>query len=284
MADFVWYYDSAMDITENELKIAIEATKEAGLILLRYYDTELTVETKENNTPVSNADYAANDFIIKKLSSHFPYPILSEESVDNKKRLRAKRTWIIDPLDGTKDFIEKTGEFSIAIGLVEDNQPILGVVYRPTTQELFYAQKGIGSFKETNGILQKLAVTRSDSVSAAEFAISKLDSKHSGYMDRMGAMNRTRIGSAAYKICKVAQGKYDAYFVIKSRMSEWDDCAAGLILTEAGGTLSDVFGDPLLYNQENVSRAKGVIASNKNLYRELLQKINPIASEEYNIT
>ncbi len=265
----------------DELQIAIDTARKAGSILLQHYGTELDIKTKENNTPVSNADHAANDFIIKNLTAHFPYPILSEESVDDKKRLHMEKVWVVDPLDGTKDFIEKTGEFTVAIGLVENNQPILGVVYRPTTQELFYAKKEGGSFREVEGKPQKLSVTTTGSVSDAKFVISKLDSKHTGYMDRIGAVNRMRVGSAAYKICKVAQGEYDAYFVIKSRMSEWDDCAAGLILAEAGGVLSDIFGNSLLYNQDNTSRTRGTIASNKNLYTNLLQKIDPIAKEEY---
>jgi len=270
-----------VNTNNDELKITIETAKEAGSILLQYYGTELNIETKENDTPVSSADYASNDFIIKNLKNHFPYPILSEESVDNKERLHTEKVWIIDPLDGTKNFIEKTGEFTVAIGLVENNRPTMGVVYRPTTQEMFYSYRGGGAFREIKGEVQRLSVTISDSVPDAKFVTSKLNNKHTAYMDRIGAIKRTRIGSAAYKICKVAEGEYDAYFVIKSRMSEWDDCAAGLILTEAGGLLSDIFGNPLLYNQENISRTKGILASNKNLHKNLLGRIAPIAKEEY---
>ena len=142
----------------NELKIAIEIAKEAGELLLQYYDTELSIETKENNTPVSNADLATNDFILKKLREHFPYSILSEESVDDNNRLGKEFVWLVDPLDGTKDFIEKTGEFTVVIGLVQNNQLIMGVVYRPTTKELYYAQKGKGAFMEVGGIEKRITV------------------------------------------------------------------------------------------------------------------------------
>lgn len=265
----------------KELETAIWIAKAAGSILLQHYNTELNISVKDNNTFITNADNAANDFIIKELHENFPYPILSEESVDDRKRLGAEKVWVVDPLDGTNDFINKTGEFTVAIGLLQNNQPVIGVVYRPTTQELFYAQKGEGAFMDMEGHTKRLAVSQSNSVSEARFASSYTDEKYSNFMKRIGAENLVRVGSAALKICKIAQGEYDAFFVIKSRMSEWDDCAPGLILTEAGGTLSDIFGNPLLYNQKNISRNRGTLASNKNIYKELLQKISPIAREEY---
>lgn len=98
-----------MNTISEELKIAIETAKEAGSILLQYYNEELIISTKENDTSVTNADFASNDFIIENLQNHFTYPILSEESVDTEERLHFDKVWIIDPLDGTRDFIKKTG-------------------------------------------------------------------------------------------------------------------------------------------------------------------------------
>jgi fructose-1,6-bisphosphatase/inositol monophosphatase family enzyme len=142
---------------------------------------------------------------------------------------------------------------------VENGLPILGVVYRPTTQELYYAQKRSGAFKEVKGVSQRIFVSKLTSISNAKFVVSKLDDKHSGYMNRIGVVNRTRVGSAALKICKVAQGEYDAYFVLKARMSEWDDCAAEIILSEAGGTLSNVFGDPMLIIKKMFHAQRGCL-------------------------
>lgn len=263
----------------DELKIAIEIVKEAGAILLQYYDKELIVSLKDNNTPVSDADIAADDLIIKRLKENFTYPILSEESVDDKNRLGKEFVWIVDPLDGTKDFIQKTGEFTVVIGLVQNDQPIMGVVYRPTTKELYYAEKNKGAFIEVDGNEKRIVVSKSESISSARFTVSKSDFSNSDFMDKIGATNRTRVGSAALKICKVAQGEYDAFFVLKSKMSEWDDCAPGIILSEAGGILSNVFGGLLLYNQENVLRTKGTMANNGILHKELIKKIYPFALE-----
>jgi len=258
-----------------ELKIAIEIAKEAGAILLQYYGKELVISSKDNNTPVSDADIASNDLIIKRLKENFSYPILSEESADDKSRLGQEFVWIVDPLDGTKNFIEKNGEFTVVIGLVRNNQPIMGVVYRPTTKELYYAEKGQGAFREVNGDEERIGVSKIKSIPEAKFIASKLDSRDSDLMDKIGVINKTKVGSAALKICKVAQGEYDAFFVLKSKTSEWDDCAPGLILVEAGGTLSDVFGEPLSYNQEDVARPKGTVADNGIFHKELIEKIHP---------
>lgn len=257
----------------DELKLAIAIAKEAGAILLQYYDKELTVSLKDNNTPVSDADIAANDLIIKRLKEHFPYPILSEESADDKARLGQKLVWIVDPLDGTKDFIAKNGEFTVAIGLVQNNQPIMGVVYRPTTKESYYAAQGQGAYIEVHGIAKRIVVSGTKSIAEAEFVVNKLDAQNSDFMDKIGARHSTRVGSAALIICKVAQGEYDACFKLTPRLSEWDDCAAGIILTEAGGALSDASGNPLLYNQKNVARVKGTVADNGLLHKELIEKI-----------
>jgi len=154
-------------------------------------------------------------------------------------------------------------------------------VYKPTTKELYYAQKGGGAFMEINGGEKRITVSETKSIIEAKFVVSRMSQEHSEYMQQMGIINTTTVGSAALKICKVAQGEYDAYFVLKSKMSEWDDCAAGIILSEAGGTLSDVFGYPMAYNQENVLRTKGTVATNKNLHKELLKKIYPIAMKKY---
>ncbi|KKT91841.1 MAG: Inositol monophosphatase [Candidatus Jorgensenbacteria bacterium GW2011_GWA2_45_13] len=265
----------------KELKLAIETAEEAGAILLQYYGTNLDVSIKDNNTPVSNADIAANNFIIEKLSANFPYPILSEESADNQDRLHSYKIWIVDPLDGTRDFIGKTGEFAIEIALVQTGEPILGVVYAPVTKELFWAEKGRGAYRKTDAGVQTLKVSKIDSFSEARFTIPTLSPEQISAMEDMGAKNRTRVGSIALKMCRIAQGEYEAYFFPTSRTAEWDDCGAGVILTEAGGALSDLFGKPLLYNQPSAKRTRGIVASNGVLHSEILKRVSSITKERY---
>lgn len=265
----------------DELKIAVEIAKEAGDVLLQYYNKELVVSSKENNTPVTDADIAVDHLIIKRLKENFSYSILTEESADDKNRLVSEFVWIVDPLDGTKDFIDKNGEFTVAIGLVRNSEVILGVVYRPTTKELYFAEKGKGAYKEVNGEEKRIMVSGVKSISEAKFLVSKSDARNYDFMDKIGAINRTRVGSSALRICKVAEGEYDGYFVLRSRVFEWDDCAPKIILTEAGGILTNVFGDSLLYNQEDVSRIKGIMANNGLLHKELIEKIQPFAKDEY---
>ncbi len=125
------------------IKIAIEA----GNIAMQFYDKEYTIEQKQNKTPVTEADIAVNNFLMDKLS-RYNYPILSEEIEDDfENRKKANFVWIIDPLDGTSDFIQKTGEFSIMIGLVnKEGESIFGIVYAPVLNELYYAEKNKGAF------------------------------------------------------------------------------------------------------------------------------------------
>ena len=131
----------------NELKNATDIVKEAGRILLEYYHQDYKIEFKKGDGPVTEADKASNDFIISRLRELYPDDgILSEESKDDFKRLEKERVWSVDPMDGTREFIDKVGQFAAMIGLVENGKSVLGVVYQPTTDTLFSAVKGQGAF------------------------------------------------------------------------------------------------------------------------------------------
>jgi len=133
-----------------EVRLAIQAALEAGKTVMNVYNQEFSSTLKNDNEPLTEADVKSNQ-IIQKIISDSGYPILSEESVDDKKRLDSKKIWIIDPLDGTTDFVNRTGEFTIMIALVENNKPILGIIYWPTEEKLFLAQKGQGAFQQNQG-------------------------------------------------------------------------------------------------------------------------------------
>jgi len=150
--------DIPIQNTLPELKLAIQAAINAGKEVMFVYDKDFSSTLKSDNEPLTEADIKSNEIILKTISS-FGHPILSEESVDDKKRLDFKKIWIVDPLDGTSDFIKKTGEFTIMISLVEDHIPILGVIYWPIESTLYLAQKGKGAFKSENGIWSKLSVS-----------------------------------------------------------------------------------------------------------------------------
>lgn len=254
-----------------ELNAAIKIAKEAGDILLAYYGKNINITEKENKTPVTEADIAADKFIRESLKKQFSYPILSEETVDNKKRLKSNLIWIVDPLDGTRNFIEKTGQFTVVIGLAQNERPVLGVVYQPTTKKLYFSRKGSGAFVEQNNAARKISVSDISEISKTKLVTSHIDK----CMRKIGLAKIEYIGSLALKGCLIAEGQYDAYFTIQSKMSEWDTCAPELIITEAGGKVSDIRGNTLLYNQIDVLRSKGVIMDNGFMHNKLIKKIQP---------
>ena len=138
-----------------ELDLAIKAAQEAGNTILKIYEKDFKTFTKTDNSPVTDADLQSNK-IIKEILSVTKHSILSEEDVDDKNRLSDDMVWIIDPLDGTSDFIDKTGEFTVMIALVENQKPILGVIAWPTEKTLFVAQKNCGAFRYSDNKWEKI--------------------------------------------------------------------------------------------------------------------------------
>ena len=147
-----------------ELDIAIQAAKEAGNAILEIYQENFKISKKSDDSPITEADLKSNE-IIKKILSQTEHVILSEEDRDDQSRLSKDTIWIIDPLDGTSDFIDKTGEFTVMIALIKNKKPILGVICWPTEKTFFVAQKGSGAFRYSNGKWRKIFVTSLDEIS-----------------------------------------------------------------------------------------------------------------------
>src|SRR5437879_2115822 len=142
----------------SELELAIKAAYEAGKSVSKIYDGKVHPALKSDNEPLTEADIKSNE-IIQKIISQSGHTLLSEESLDDKSRLNKKKIWIVDPLDGTNDFINKTGEFTIMIALVENRKPLLGVIYWPVMDILYLAPKGQGAFQLTDGNWKRLSVS-----------------------------------------------------------------------------------------------------------------------------
>ena len=142
-----------------ELDIAIKAAQEAGNAILEIYQKDYNTFTKTDDSPVTDADLKSNK-IINEILSKTEYSILSEEDIDDQSRLLKDMIWIVDPLDGTSDFIDKTGEFTVMIALIQNKKPILGVIAWPTEKTLFVAQKNCGAFRYSNGKWDKISVTK----------------------------------------------------------------------------------------------------------------------------
>ncbi len=216
--------------------------KEAGEIIMEIYQTgDFGIEAKSDDSPLTKADKAANEHICDKLRVLYSdIPIMSEENKQEayEDRKDRERYWCVDPLDGTKEFIKQNGEFTVNIALIEKGIPVLGAVYAPALEELYYAQKGGGAFKQSAGGTQRLPVEKGDSAKILRVVASKshLSEETKRFIDALEPhtqqIERTSKGSSL-KLCMVAEGSADIYPRLAPTM-EWDTAAAHAVVLEAG--------------------------------------------------
>ncbi|KFL37210.1 3'(2'),5'-bisphosphate nucleotidase CysQ [Arenimonas donghaensis] len=233
----------------------IGLAREAGDAILAVYAKDFSVQTKDDDSPLTQADLASHRIIVEGLRRLSPdIPVLSEEDADIAWDLRRtwSRHWLVDPLDGTREFVKKNGEFTVNIALIEDGRPVLGVVYAPVFDYLLHAEAGRGAFLRENG--RDLAVsTRRPATSPLRVAASRshLDERTARALERMGDTERHGLGSSL-KFCRIAEGRIDVYPRF-GPTSEWDTAAAQCVLEAAGGAVLRLDGTPLDYNRkENI--------------------------------
>lgn len=255
---------------EALLKDTIEITKAAGAAIMQYYKSSYTVEDKSPDNPVTDADYAADTLLHQRLTVRLPEAgWLSEETVDQPDRLRKEKVWIVDPLDGTKEFIMGIPEFAVSVALVENGLPILGVIYNPASAELFYGVRGSGIF--LNG--SRAQVTKRNQLEGALVDASRSECKR-GEFEPFEDMLKIRImGGTAYKLARVAAGLCDASWS-RGPKNEWDICAGVLLITEAGGRCVDLNNAPFIFNRPK-TLVNGFIADNGRLHNRIITTITP---------
>lgn len=238
------------------LEIAKRAAREAGKVVLEIYDSgDFKSFQKDDDSPVTSADYIANDVIMRILQRETPdIPIMSEET-DNSayaERKNWKRYWLIDPIDGTQEFIARSGDFAVNIALIEDNQPILGVIYWPPGETLYSALRGHGAFKESPLENKQIKVRTLDD--PAESVVMIAISRRQAREKVMSNMSDHRVyqtlpaGSCSLKACFIAEGKADVFLRI-GITGEWDTGASQCIVVEAGGKILAHNFAPLTYNK-----------------------------------
>src|SRR5258705_5253383 len=252
---------------KRELTLAKRAARVAGDILRGHWRRGgYHIGSKGIDNPVTAADLEADRAIKKLLHDPFPeYGWLSEETVDNDARLKCRRVWIVDPLDGTKEFINGIPEFSVAIALVEDGVPILGVTYNPIKREMYWAARGIGCHLNT----RRVRVSRTRTLKGATVLASRSETARGEWQAFNGLLKVSPTGSVAYKLAMVAAGKGDATFT-RSPKSEWDIASGAALITEAGGVITDIKGREIRFNQASV-KLEGLIADNRILHRALVK-------------
>ncbi len=250
----------------HELTVAVAAARAAGAIVRGWYSGDYTVRDKGHDSPVTEADLEANQCIHALIRDACPDDgWLSEETRDSAERLTKARVWIVDPLDGTKEFINHIPEFCVCVGLVEDGVSVLGVEYNPVREELFAGARGLGT--TLNG--QPVRVSTQPGLEAARMLASRSETDRGEWDEFQPEVKIELTGSVAYKLALIAAGRGDATFSLTPK-NEWDICAGAALIAAAGGRITDRFGMPLRFNQRD-TRLPGIIASNGLLHAPIIE-------------
>jgi len=259
-----------------ETQKLIKIIKKAGQAIIELYGQDYEVYEKEDKSLATEADLIADKIILEGLSE-FGYPILSEESVDDLVRLKSDRVWIVDSLDGTRDFLDKTGEFAIMIGLAEQGRAVMGFVYLPTEDKLYFAEKGQGAFVQV-GDSEPVQIHVSDQsdIRKAKLIVSRshLTPEIENAAKSMQVGHFIKCGSNGVKMGLVAEGKADLFFNPTDRFGQWDCCAPQIIVEEAGGKVTGIRGEEIEYNHKGSKNPYGLIASNGILHNQVINVFN----------
>ena len=231
----------------------LQLAREAGAAIMRIYVEDFSVEHKDDQSPLTAADMAAHHLIVAGLKQLTPaIPVLSEESASIAwdERQTWRRYWLVDPLDGTREFVKRNGEFTVNIALIDDGIPVLAVVQAPATGTLWHATRGHGAFRRDGDVDTRLQARR-PALAPLRIAASRShrDPRTEAMMQRIGATEAMPLGSSL-KFCRLAEGGMDVYPRF-GPTSEWDTAAGQCVLEAAGGVVIDLQGRPLRYNQRD---------------------------------
>jgi 3'(2'), 5'-bisphosphate nucleotidase len=272
---------------EKELEIAQSLARQAGALILDYYAKEIIAEEKLSfdnfYEPVTEADRMASRLIVDGLSKAFPDDaVLSEEEKDDPAaRMTKKRAWIVDPIDGTAGFVKKDGDFAVHIGLAEKGDPIVGIVYLPDFDVMYHAAKDQGSFVVRDGKTTKLKASIKDRFDQMELAVTRhhWSNKMNRVIKDFGFSSLCRRGSVGLKIGLIAEANCDIYIHLSPRTKLWDTCAPQIILEEAGGKLTDIYGSKMRYDVEDLQNHNGIVASNGTAHDLAIERLKPLLTE-----
>ena len=254
---------------------------------MEYYSREIIAEEKlgvdQHYEPVTAADRAASRIIVEGLAAAFPDDaILSEEEDDVVAvRMDRERVWIIDPIDGTAGFVRKDGDFAVQIGLAEKGKAVVGVVLLPFHGVTYYATSGAGSFKESSAGIEQLHTSTETDYSKMYMAVSRNhpSPKIRSVFQSLGLAGELNRGSVGLKIGLIAERTCDLYIHLSPRTKLWDTCAPQIILEEAGGRLTDLFGEEFRYDIEDLQNHGGICATNGAAHDETIRRLRPMLNE-----
>ena len=248
------------------LEVMKQLVVEAGKVIMEIYQTDFTVDYKEDESPLTQADRQANAVIVEGLANAFPeYAILSEEVKDDKVRRQNPYCFIVDPLDGTKEFVKRNGQFTVNIALAYEQHPVVGVIYVPVTRDLYYASTESGAYKTSGETGQTRKLEVSDKRTDLIWVGSKSHSseKETNLIEaHKEVIGKTISAGSSLKGCMVAEGKADIYYRF-GLTCEWDTAAMQCIAEQAGAVFRQMDGSEMLYNRDNTLNEKGFFIVNR---------------------
>lgn len=264
-----------------ELNVMLRIASEAARVVMDVYGRPFDVDYKAPQDPVTEADRRANELICEQLEREFPgVPIVAEESdPDTFKSFRdADRVFFVDPVDGTREFVDKNGEFAVMIGLLEGTRALASVIDAPARNEIFAGWVGHGAFVRRGGTQTPIRVSDISDMKQGRIVGSR--SHRSPQLERAIAKLSPRevlvMGSAGLKGTLVAEGTVEAYVAPGYAGKRWDACAADALVTAAGGILTDTHGDAIDYRAESLSNDRGLLCSNRHVHDSLVQMLDEL--------
>jgi 3'(2'), 5'-bisphosphate nucleotidase len=266
---------------QTELALAIDLARRAGDIVLAIRAGDLGIEYKGGDEPVTIADRQSSELITQQIARTFPSDIvISEENLDDKRRIDAERVWFIDPIDGTKDYIAGRDGFSVMIGLAIGGVPVLGVVFQASVNCLYFATTDSGAFV-TRGAQAEAVPIKVSAVSEAGAARLVASQSHrtddtDRLKEKLGITDEQNIGSVGLKLCLIAVGARDLYVNPSPKAKLWDTCAPSAIIAAAGGAITDLSNLPLDYRDNSVAHHRGIVGSNGLIHSEVIAKLQPL--------
>jgi 3'(2'), 5'-bisphosphate nucleotidase len=265
-----------------ELGVAEQVAFEAAQLVRSYHGRKLNIEAKAGNEPVTEADRAASELIVARLRAAFPDDaVLSEEIPDDGSRLGRARVWMVDPIDGTSDFIAGDTGFVVMIGLVVDGRPHVGAVAHPLTNHVYSGVVGEGAYLRVpvRGKF-RLRTSKLESPPGIRLVASKTHRtpRVDAVKRALGVTDELNVGSVGLKIGLVSEGSRDLYVYTGGRTKIWDTCGPEAILRGAGGTITDLDGKPLVYDRPELYNRRGIVASNGPLHAHVISVLASIVN------
>jgi 3'(2'), 5'-bisphosphate nucleotidase len=268
---------------DRELETAAKIAREAAVLVRSYHGKKLVIESKAGNEPVTEADRAANALIVERLAAAFPKDtILSEEIPDTGARLGRSRIWMVDPIDGTSDFILGDTGFVVMIGLCIDGRPTVGAVAHPLSEKVYAGVVGAGAWVE-DAAGERTALHTSSIERAPGIRLVASKTHRTQRVDRIKKAlqieDEINVGSVGLKIGLVTEAERDLYVYTGGRTKIWDTCGPEAVLAAAGGKMTDVDGTPLVYDREDLYNRRGIVASNGPLHPFVIETLAPLVRQ-----